>query len=107
MFPANRYVIRLASAGDSAALDRLAEAHAQPSPSGRTLVGELDGALAAGLSLDDRRVITDPLRHTGPLLAQLRIRAGAIAAYERMPDLRERLLAALSPAARTTAAPAR
>ncbi len=66
---------------------------------GRVIVGHIDGTPAAALSLHDGRVIADPSHSTDRLVTTLRMRAGAIRAFEATPSLRERLLAAL-PAAR-------
>jgi hypothetical protein len=104
MFPADRYVIRLATSDDATALSRLAAADSQRPLTGRTLVGELHGAPAAALSLDDGRMVADPMQPTAPLAAHLRMRAGALSAHERTPAVRERLLAAILPAARAAAA---
>ena len=95
MFAANAYRIRFATVEDGATLGRLAEHYYQQRLVGRILIGEIDGTPAAALSLHDGRVIADSSPHTDRLVATLRMRAGAIRAFEATPSLRERLLAAL------------
>jgi uncharacterized delta-60 repeat protein len=97
MFSATTYTIRLATPADDAALPSLAELDSQTSlTTGRVLVGELDGTPAAALSLLDGRVVANPFLPTAPLRAHLRIRAGALLAYERTPSLSARVRAGLS-----------
>jgi hypothetical protein len=95
MFGANTYVIRAAAAADEFALRRLAELDSQSPLGGRILVGEIAGRPAAALSLDERRMVADPFLPTGSLRTHLRLRASGIEAHRRMPNLRDRLLAAL------------
>jgi hypothetical protein len=95
MFAPNAYRIRLAKEEDADTLSRLAERNSQQPLAGRVLIGQLDGT-AAALSLGDGRVISDSSRHTSALVANLRIRAGAIRAYEATPSLRDRLRAAFA-----------
>jgi len=95
MFGANTYRIRLATAADADPLGRLADRNGQQPPAGRVLIGEIDGAPAAALSLDDGRVLAYSSRRTGQLVTHLRMRASALRAYERTPSLRDRLLARL------------
>jgi hypothetical protein len=97
MFAANTYTIRLATAADDAALRRLAAIDSQASlTTGRVLVGELDGKPEAAVSLVDGRVVANPLLPTAQLRVHLRIRAGALVAYERTPSLSARIRAALA-----------
>jgi hypothetical protein len=95
MFPANTYRIWIADAGDADALKWLEEHAGQPPLSGRVLMGEINGTPAAALSLHDGRVIADRARNTDRLVVTLRLRAGAIRAYEAVPSLPDRLRAAL------------
>ena len=106
MLPANRYVIRHATAGDDAELRHLAALDSQRPLTGRVLVGMLDGRPASAISLEDGRLIADPLARTADLAVHLRTRAGAVAAFERTPSLRERLIAGLSPRFRADTASA-
>ena len=97
MFSATTYTIRLATHDDDAALRRLAEINDQdPLVRGSVLVGELGGRPQVALSLTDGRAIANPFLPTAALLAQVRMRAGALAAYERTPSLPARIRAALS-----------
>jgi len=94
MFPANTYRIWLAGADDADALTWLEDQASRPLD-GRVLIGEIAGTPAAALSLYDGRVVTDGSRNTDHLVTILRMRAGAIRAYEATPSLPERLRAAL------------
>jgi hypothetical protein len=88
-------LIRFATRHDSDSLRDLAELDSRKPLDGRVLVADLDGTPVAALSLDDGRVIADPFQRTDHLVANLRMRAGAIRAYEVTPSVRERVLAAL------------
>ena len=107
MFSATAYIIRIATAEDEAALRRLADIDSQdPLTPGPLLVGEVDGKPQAAVSLADGRAVANPFVPTAHLLAHLRMRAGALRAYERMPSLPARLRAALSGATLTRPATA-
>ena len=95
MFAANTYELRFATEDDADALRDLAELDSRPPLTGRILIGEIAGSPAAAFSLSDDRVVADPFRRTDNLVACLRLRAGAIRAYEATPSLSERLRAAL------------
>jgi hypothetical protein len=95
MISANAHQIRFATHEDRDALRQLADSDSQKPLDGRVLIGQIDGTPAAALSLHDGRVIADPFQRTDHLVSNLRMRAGAIRAYEVTPSLRERLLAAL------------
>jgi hypothetical protein len=95
MIAANAYRIRFATPADANTLSGLAEHGSLEPLVGRVLVGHIDGTPAAALSLHDGRVVADASRSTDRLVATLRMRAGAIRAFEATPSLRERLLAAL------------
>jgi hypothetical protein len=97
MFETNTDHIRFATDKDADALRRLAERASQQPLGGRVLVGDIDGKPAAALSLLDGRVIAESSHRTSRLVVALRLRAGAIRAYEATPSLRERLVKALSP----------
>jgi hypothetical protein len=107
MFSATTYVIRIATAEDEAALRRLADIDSQdPLTAGSYLLGEIDGSPQAALSLTDGRVVANPFMPTAQLLAHLRMRAGALRAYERTPSLPDRLRTALAGALLTRPATA-
>jgi hypothetical protein len=106
MLPAtSSYAIRLATADDELALQRLAQIDSQaPLTAGPVLVGEIGGRPEAALSLTDGRAAANPFLPTAILLAHLRMRAGALGAYERTPSLAARMRAALSGAVPSPAA---
>lgn len=91
MYAANTYKIRMATDDDTEALRGLAELDSQGPLGGRIMIGELDGAPAAALSLDTGRAIADPFRPTAHLVASIRTRATGVLAVERKPSLRDRL----------------
>ena len=95
MYAANTYKVRMATADDTDSLRRLAELDSQRPLGGNVLIGELDGTPAAAIALTDGRVVADPFRPTGHLVASMRTRAAGLVAVARTPSLRERLLAAL------------
>jgi hypothetical protein len=95
--PTNAYVIRQANEDDERALHRLAELDGQRPFSGPALIGEIDGAPAAAVSLFEGRVIADPFQPTTVLRQVLRIRLGALRAYSSTPSLSERVRAAMRP----------
>ena len=97
MFSSNTYAIRLATEDDAPALRRLAALDSRPALSGPALVGEIDGAPAAALSLTDGRVVADPFVPTAGLAVHLRLRAAGLLAHEREPSLAARIRAALIP----------
>jgi hypothetical protein len=96
MFSANAYRIRFATADDADTLRRLAERGSQEPLVGRVLIGHLDGTPVAALSLGDGHVIADPSHRTGHVIANLRVRADAIRAFEATPSLRDRIRAGLA-----------
>src|ERR671923_83647 len=95
MFGANTYVIRAARAADAPALRRLAFLDSADPLSGRILIGEIDRVPAAAYSLDERRIVADPFLPSDALRVHLRLRAGALEAYERAPSLADRIRAAM------------
>lgn len=98
MYAANANRIRFADGRDAETLKRLAARAGQQPLVGRVLLGQINWEPAAALSLADGRVIADPAHGTDHLVATMRIRAGAIWAYESEPSLRGRLLAAFTDA---------
>jgi hypothetical protein len=72
--------VRLATANDREALERLAALDSTEPPRGSTLVGELLKRPVAALSLSDGRVIADPFVATADVVALLRLRAWQIGA---------------------------
>ena len=99
MFSSNAYSIRVAAEDDESALRRLAALDSRPALSGPALIGEIDGAPAAALSLADGRLAADPFLPTGALAVHLRLRANGLLAYEREPSFAARIRTALRPVA--------
>jgi hypothetical protein len=99
MFSSNAYAIRAATQDDQPVLRRLAELDSSAPLSGPALIGEIDGATAAALSLADGRVVADPFIATAHLAVHLRLRADGLLAHEREPSLAARIRAALLPVA--------
>jgi hypothetical protein len=97
VFSANAYVIRLAGDHDEEELARIAEVDSAEPLEHPILIGEIDGRPAAALDLDSGRTIADPFVPTGALLVHLRMRAAAIDAHARRPNLAGRLRDAIRP----------
>ncbi|MGH2948581.1 MAG: hypothetical protein ACRDPC_20375, partial [Solirubrobacteraceae bacterium] len=95
MYAANAYVIRPAAEEDGFALRRLAELDSQSPLTGRIILAEVAGKPVAAMSLDEWRVVADPLVRSDAVRVHLRPRASGIEAHRRMPTVRERLLAGL------------
>ncbi len=72
--------VRVASDEDRHELQRLAELDSARPLTHPVLVGELDGACVAAVSLHDGRQVADPFRLTGDVAALLRTRASQLAA---------------------------
>jgi hypothetical protein len=100
VFSATAYVIRRATEEDASALRGLSELDSQSPITAPALIGEIAGAPAAAISLADGRVVADPFQRTAALTPLLRLRARSLAAYERTPSVRERLIAGVRPACR-------
>ena len=105
MFAANSYRIRLATAEDTDTLRALAERNAEQPLHGRVLIGEINGAGAAALSLSNGRVIADSSPRTAHLVANLRVRAVSIWTAQTAPSLRGRMIAGLPVWYRAAATP--
>ena len=98
MYSANAYVIRQATIDDEPALQRLSALDSQRPLSGRTLIGEIDGAPAAAVSIADGRVIADPFQATAHLIPVLIMRRRALQAFAERPGLPARVKAGMRPA---------
>jgi len=105
MFAANTYRIRLAHDKDIDTLRDLADRVAEQRLDGPVLIGEIDGVGTAALSLSDGRIIADSSRRIDHLVANLRVRAESIWAYESTPSLNDRLRAAVPTSHLTSAIP--
>ena len=95
MLSSNAFVIRLATDADQLALHRLAMKSGQAPLTGLVLLGELDGAPAAAVSLADDRRIADPALATDRLLVHLHARASGQRAHMRQPSVAKRMREAL------------
>jgi hypothetical protein len=96
MFAANSYTIRAANDDDTFTLRRWADRRQQRPLAGSLLIGEINGQPAAAISLLDGRTVADTSASTGHLVANLRIRALSVWAYEARPSLRERIVQAMA-----------
>jgi hypothetical protein len=97
MLSANTFVIRDASVADVPELVRLGWATEEDWPSGRILVGEISGVVAAALATEENRTVYAAVPGAPYLLAHMRARAAAIEAHERTPSLAERVRERLQP----------
>jgi hypothetical protein len=95
MFSSTAYVIRKASEADASDVWRVSLLDSQRPLEGPALVGEIDGKVAAAISLDTGRVVADPFRPTAELVTHLRMRASGILAADRRPRLRDRIRAGI------------
>jgi hypothetical protein len=85
--------MRLASAEDDRALDRLAQLDSGSRPAGPLLVAEVDGTLVAALPLAGGGPVTDPFRATTELVPLLELRADQLTGGIGRRGLLGRLLA--------------
>jgi hypothetical protein len=95
MFAANSYTIRPATANDIFTLRRWADREQQPPLAGSVLVGEIGSRPLAAISLLDGRTVADA-EATGHLVANLRVRALSVCAYDATPSLGDRILQAVA-----------
>jgi hypothetical protein len=95
VFPANLQIIRPAVAEDALLLRKLAAAAEAPPLTGRILIAEVRGVIAAAMSRDEGRTLADPATAPAYLTTVLRLHADALAAFEREPRLAERFRAAI------------
>ncbi|HSJ16522.1 MAG TPA: hypothetical protein VK920_00335 [Solirubrobacterales bacterium] len=88
--PTTQVTIRRLGGDDEAAVSRLAERDSARRPAGELLGAEVDGRLAAAISLTDREVIADPFHPTREVVEVLRLRARQLDG--RHPNRGRRLL---------------
>jgi hypothetical protein len=69
------FTIRRATSADISAIERLATLDERPAPRGETLLGFVDGELAAARPLARGAAVADPFRRTADLLDLLALRA--------------------------------
>jgi hypothetical protein len=104
MLHGHAYKMRIATPEDAPYVRRVVELDSSRPMKGRLMIGEIDGAVAAVMSLEDGHVAADPFQRTSALVTHMRSRVQATRAYERTPSLRERLLAGVRMPARSGAA---
>jgi len=80
LFPDDQPVIAIYMATDRDETDvrRLAALDSAPVPTGRILLGVVDGIAHAAISIDTGAVVADPFRHTADLVDLLMLRAERI-----------------------------
>ena len=71
-------LIRPASTGDRRAIDRLAALDERELPTGRRLVGELEGRIVAALEIRSGKAIADPFVPTQGIVELLGLRAAQV-----------------------------
>jgi hypothetical protein len=91
MFSAAAFTIRTARLEDVPELVRLGWGSAAGWPEGPIVVGEIDGVVAAGLAIEESRVVASDAHGVPRLLAHMRARAAGISAYERTPSVSDRI----------------
>jgi hypothetical protein len=91
MFSATTFKIRDARVEDVPELVRLGWATEEDWPSGRILVGEIHGVVAAALAIEERRAVSAEVPGAPYLLAHMRARAAGIEAYKRTPAVADRI----------------
>ena len=91
MYSATTFNIREARVDDVPELVRLGWATSEAWPTGRILVGEIHGVIAAGLAIDENRSVAAAVPGSAHLLAHMRARAAGIQAYKRTPSVADRI----------------
>jgi hypothetical protein len=91
MYSATTYMIRDVRVHDVPELVRLGWATEEQWPSGRILVGEIRGVVAAALAVDESRAVIADMPGAPHLLAHMRVRAAGMQAYRRNPSVADRI----------------
>jgi hypothetical protein len=91
MFPANFPTVRPATVHDAKRLRALAAAAGARPLTGRILVAEVRGVVAAAISHDERRTVADRALAPAYLTTVLRLRVDGLEAFARQPSLAERM----------------
>jgi hypothetical protein len=86
------FTIRRASAGDSAAVVRLAALDSATAPTGDLLLGEVEDELWAAVEIDSGTAIADPFRPSLDVVELLRLRAKMMRRDSEAPRRGLRLL---------------
>ena len=87
----NAFTIREARPADDHALRRLAELDDTRAPSGRVMIGELDGEPVAAVPIAGGPAIADPFRSTSALVSLLGLRAAQLRGLEDGRSARARI----------------
>jgi hypothetical protein len=98
-FDPNALTMRTAQAADANDLRRLAELDSSRVPSGRLLVGEVDGELVAAVPIAGGPGIADPMRATSAVVSLLGLRAAQLRGLEDRRRSRGRIRRLLPTAA--------
>ena len=91
MYSATAYVIRDIRVEDVPELVRLGWTTSEEWPTGRILVGEIHGVVAAALAIEENRAVSATVAGAPYLLAHMRARAAGIKAHRATPDVAERI----------------
>jgi hypothetical protein len=91
MFSANAFRIREAAPADVPELARLGWVGEEDWPSGRILVGEIAGVVAAALAVDENRAVVANVPGAPRLLAHMRARAAGLDASGRSLSVADRI----------------
>jgi hypothetical protein len=97
MFSVTAFAIRDAHLDDVPELARLGWSTPDAWPSGRILVGEIHGVVAAGLAIDENRAVAGDLSSAPRLLAHMRARGAGVTAWTRTASIAERIRERMRP----------
>jgi hypothetical protein len=78
--------IRLGAPRHEHRLAKLAELDSSRTPAQPVLLAEVDGQLAAAISLSDGTIVADPFRPTADVVDLLRVRAAQLGGYRSRPE---------------------
>jgi hypothetical protein len=94
----NAFTMREARPADDGALSQLAELDSARVPTGRVLIGELDGELVAAVPIAGGPAFADPFRQTSALVSLLGLRAAQLRGLEDRRKARGRIRRLISAA---------
>ena len=92
----NAFTMREANTDDSQRVERLAALDSGNLPSGRVLLGELDGELVTAMPLAGGPAIADPFKATSAFVSLLGLRAAQLRGFEERHESRPAAAAAAS-----------
>jgi hypothetical protein len=93
----NAFTMRESRADDGDRLERLAAVDSGNLPSGRVLLGELDGELIAAMPIAGGPAISDPFKATSAFVSLLGLRAAQLRGFEERRESRPAAAAARFP----------